>query len=552
MRSTTPKVLHELCGRPMVAWPVLRRARGRRRARRRGRRARRGRWRDTLPEGVGDRRPAGGRRHRRRGPRAPRSTSARRRRCVVLSGDVPLVTADGDRASSSPRTSAAAPQATMATMMLDDPTGYGRVVRDADGSVERVVETKADGDATPEELAIRRGQHRHLRLRRRPAARRAAERLTHRQRPGRAVPARRARPRCRRASPRTSLDDPTLLLGVNDRADLAAVRAHRPARASTSDHMRAGVTIVDPATTLIDADVRDRPGHDDRARRRSCAATTAVGEGCTIGPLTTAIDAVVGDDASVVHSYLLGAEVGAGRPSGRSPTCAPAPSCAPARRRARSSRSRTPTSARAPRCPHLSYIGDADVGPGTNLGAATITANYDGARQAPHDDRRRRAHVSVDTTLRRAGHGRRRRLHGGRTRSITEDVPAGALGIARARQTQHRGLRGPQGEPTGDRPDRGVHSPLPHERSGAARHGDQPADRLRQAADAVRGPREPGARAPKIADKLGVDLGPVTLKTFSNGEVYCRYEESIRGADVFIVQPTCGNPDHGHHAPTTR
>jgi ribose-phosphate pyrophosphokinase len=53
---------------------------------------------------------------------------------------------------------------------------------------------------------------------------------------------------------------------------------------------------------------------------------------------------------------------------------------------------------------------------------------------------------------------------------------------------------------------------------------------------------ELGAR---IADKIGVDLGPVTLKTFSNGEVYCRYEESIRGADVFIVQPTCGNPDTG-------
>src|ERR1700678_3458236 len=53
------------------------------------------------------------------------------------------------------------------------------------------------------------------------------------------------------------------------------------------------------------------------------------------------------------------------------------------------------------------------------------------------------------------------------------------------------------------------------------------------------------ALANKIADKLGVDLGPVTLKTFSNGEVYCRYEESIRGADVFIVQSTCGNPDTG-------
>jgi ribose-phosphate pyrophosphokinase len=51
--------------------------------------------------------------------------------------------------------------------------------------------------------------------------------------------------------------------------------------------------------------------------------------------------------------------------------------------------------------------------------------------------------------------------------------------------------------------------------------------------------------ASRIADKLGVDLGPVTLKTFSNGEVYCRYDESIRGADVFIVQPTCANPEVG-------
>src|ERR687889_2081830 len=54
--------------------------------------------------------------------------------------------------------------------------------------------------------------------------------------------------------------------------------------------------------------------------------------------------------------------------------------------------------------------------------------------------------------------------------------------------------------------------------------------------------------AANIADKLGVELGPVTLKTFSNGEVYCRFEESIRGADVFIVQPTCGNPLTGGNA----
>src|SRR5881392_3392056 len=49
----------------------------------------------------------------------------------------------------------------------------------------------------------------------------------------------------------------------------------------------------------------------------------------------------------------------------------------------------------------------------------------------------------------------------------------------------------------------------------------------------------------KIADKLGIALGPITLKTFSNGEVYCRFDESIRGADVFLIQPTCGNPVTG-------
>ncbi len=63
----------------------------------------------------------------------------------------------------------------------------------------------------------------------------------------------------------------------------------------------------------------------------------------------------------------------------------------------------------------------------------------------------------------------------------------------------------------------------------------------------VSGRANPGLAA-RIADKLGVELAPMTLKTFANGEVYCRYEESVRGADVFIVQPTCANPDAGLNA----
>jgi ribose-phosphate pyrophosphokinase len=72
----------------------------------------------------------------------------------------------------------------------------------------------------------------------------------------------------------------------------------------------------------------------------------------------------------------------------------------------------------------------------------------------------------------------------------------------------------------------------------------EPADRLQQAADAVQRAREPAAGR-QDRRQAGRRARAGHLKTFSNGEVYCRYEESIRGADVFIVQPTCGNPDEG-------
>ena len=183
-----------------------------------------------------------------------------------------------------------------------------------------------------------------------------------------------------------------------------------------------------------------------------------MGEGCTIGPLTHR-DRRRRRRRGQRRALLPARRRGRAR-GDRRPVRLPAPGHRPARegrRRARSSRSRTPTSARARRCPHLSYIGDADVGPGTNLGAATITANYDGRRQAPHDDRRERAHVGRHDA-RRAGHGRRRGLHGGelgdhrrRAARARWASPARARRTSRATRTARR--------PTG-RPDRGVHSPF--------------------------------------------------------------------------------------------
>jgi CTP:molybdopterin cytidylyltransferase MocA len=152
MRSATPKVLHDLCGRPLIAWPVTAALEsgaskvvvvgGPDRVLARALPDRVGLAVQEQPRGTGDAVRAAA---DHLDPSAP---------VIVLSGDVPLVTAELIRELTEVHVLAEA-AATMVTMELDDPTGYGRVVRGADGNVERVVETKAEGEATAEQLAIR-------------------------------------------------------------------------------------------------------------------------------------------------------------------------------------------------------------------------------------------------------------------------------------------------------------------------------------------------------------------------------------------------------------
>src|SRR4051794_38413657 len=151
MRSATPKVLHPLCGRPLVAWPIAAaRAAGASRivvvdGPDRALEPHLPAGVDIAiqqePKGTGDAvRAAAGHLH----PEVP---------VLVLAGDVPLITAEAIDALVTAHNRAQA-AATMATMVLDDPTGYGRVLRDLQGNVARVVETKSPGDASTEELAI--------------------------------------------------------------------------------------------------------------------------------------------------------------------------------------------------------------------------------------------------------------------------------------------------------------------------------------------------------------------------------------------------------------
>lgn len=433
MRSRIPKMLHPLCGRPLVAWPIAA-------AREAGAASvvvvdsPERPLADHLPDGVTTAvQPApdgtGG------AVRAAARHLDDDATVVVLPGDVPLVRAGAIRRLVAAHVEHAA-AATIATMHLDDPAGYGRIVRDARGDVERVVETKADGDATPEQLAIHEVNSAIFAFDG-GALKRALHELAADNAQGElylpdVIPALRAEGATVRAH---ALDDPHLALGINDRVQLARVRAIAQQRIHDA-HGRAGVTIVDPASTLIDvtvsigADTTVEPGSFLRG-------STTIGEGCTVGPLTTLVDATLHDEVTVVHSYVVGAEIQ------RHATVGPFAYLRPGTILRQRSKAGTFVEIKnsdvgaGTKVPHLSYIGDADIGEDTNLGAATITANYDGVGKH-RTTIGSRVHTGVDTTL-VAPVTLGDDVFTGANSAITKDVPPKALGIAREHQRNYEG-----------------------------------------------------------------------------------------------------------------
>lgn len=435
MRSATPKVLHELCGRPMVAWPVL--------AAREAGAAR------VVVVSSPDVDLA---------PALPEGTSMAVQPVpdgtggavlaalpgvepgipvVILSGDVPLVSAEALTALVAAHVASGA-AATMATTLLDDPSGYGRVVRDADGHVERVVETKKPGDATPEQLEIREVNTGIFCFDHAAVAdalprvgtdnaqgeRYLPEVLTILREQGAVVAAH-------------VVDDAALVLGVNDRVALADVRALAQRRILEA-HMLAGVTIVDPASTVVDAGVTI--GQDTVVEPFTCLrGATTVGRDARIGPSTTVIDTAIGDGVTVLHSYVQEAELRAGASVGPFAYLRPHALLREGAKAGTFVEIKNSDIGEGTKVPHLSYIGDADVGPGTNLGAATITANYNGktktkARTTIGADVR----TSVDTTLvAPVSLGDRAYTAAGSV--VVQDVPDAALAVARARQRNVEG-----------------------------------------------------------------------------------------------------------------
>ena len=428
MRSKLPKVLHPVCGRPMLHWPVLA-------AQEAG--ADRvvvvagpdGRLDGKLPAGVvlavqpvAD--GTGG------AVRAAMEHIEGDDPIVVLSGDVPLVSAAVIRALVDEQiTNGNA--ATMVTTRLDDPTGYGRVVRDTTGGVLRVVETKTPGDATKRELAILEVNVGIFCFE--PAALRRAladledDNSQHEYYLPDTLPLLRHAGLHVAAHP---IDDPGLVLGVNDRVQLARVTAVAQHRILVG-HMRTGVTVIDPASTSVDADVLIGP---DTVLEPGCAlrGATRIGESCRIGPQSTLIDTVLGDEVSVAHSYATGAQAEDGVSIGPFAYLRPGAILRSASKVGTFVEIKNSAIGEGAKVPHLSYIGDADVGARSNLGAGTITANYDGRekhRTTIGEDVRGGVDTSFVAPV-RVGDG----AWTAAGSVVTEDVPAGALAVARARQ----------------------------------------------------------------------------------------------------------------------
>jgi bifunctional UDP-N-acetylglucosamine pyrophosphorylase / glucosamine-1-phosphate N-acetyltransferase len=433
MRSETPKLLHPLCGRPMIAWPVAAAnqagaekvvvVEGPRRE-----------LEAVLDQGV----------EFAVQERALGTADAVRAAAAQIDGAETVIVLNGDHPLISPRTIAelveaherSGAAATIGTAVLEDPSGYGRVVRGPDGTVERVVETKSPGDAGELELHIREVNTGFYAFDGRELLS-ALERVRSDNAQGElylpdVLPILRQDERTVVAH---EITQPGAMLGVNDRVALAQVRAVAQ-RLIHERLMLAGATIVDPSLTVIDVDVEVEPDAVI-APFSSLHGSTHLGSGSTIGPGSTLIDARVGQGSKVIHSYVDGAEIGDRVSVGPFAYLRPGTEMRAGSKAGTFVEVKNSIVGEGSKVPHLSYIGDADIGEGTNLGAATITANYDGYRKhrTTIGDR---VKTSVDTTLvAPVSLGDEAYTAAGSV--ITTDVPPGALGVARARQENIEG-----------------------------------------------------------------------------------------------------------------
>ncbi len=351
---------------------------------------------------------------------------------IVTNADVPLL--QSSTLTDLHRAHTAAPTAvTVLSVQQDDPTGYGRIIRSADGDVTAIVEEK---DATAEQRAITEVNSGVFAFDA-DILRTALGQLKSDNAQGElyltdVLGIARAAGHPVRAHMATNADE---LAGVNDRVQLAAAGAELNRRIVEAA-MRGGATIVDPANTWIDVtvtigqDVTILPGTQLHGR-------THIADGATIGPDTTLTDTTVGTGATVIRAHGQEAVIGANVNVGPFAYMRPGTVLGDGAKLGTFVETKNAALGRGTKVPHLTYVGDATIGENTNIGVSSVFVNYDGVNKH---------HTTVGSNVRTGsdtmfiapvtiGDG----VYSGAGTVIKEDVPPGALVVSGGTQRNIEG-----------------------------------------------------------------------------------------------------------------
>ena len=431
MRSQIPKVLHEVCGEPMIWYPVSLAL-----ARqwspvvvisKQGGKVREfleGRFGQKVRFGVQD--PPLGTGHALMSVREQFLGAGGK--AIILYGDVPLLSGDHLDAllDGAQGTSVA-----FLSCRVAEPTGYGRVVRDERGEVERIVEHR---DATPEQRAITE-VNTGIYLMDVAFLGEALDNLQSANDQGEYYLTDVVELAFRRGLvvKAIEIEDIQAILGVNDRRELARSEALMNRRLLDA-LMLSGVTVVDPARTSMGPRVQIGP---DTVVYPDCSfqGEVRVGAGCRIGPGAVLGDCSLADGVRVqAYSVLEGCTVAARAVVGPFARLRPGAALAEEVKVGNFVEIKKSRLGKGSKANHLAYIGDAEIGAGVNIGAGTITCNYDGIHKHKTiiEDG---VFIGSDTQLVAPVKVGKDAVVGAGT-TVTVDVPAGALAVSRVRQ-QH-------------------------------------------------------------------------------------------------------------------
>ncbi|KZS72927.1 bifunctional N-acetylglucosamine-1-phosphate uridyltransferase/glucosamine-1-phosphate acetyltransferase [Mycobacterium kansasii] len=346
---------------------------------------------------------------------------------VVASGDTPLLDADtlADLIATHSATHPAGQAAvTVLTTTLSDPHGYGRILRTQDNEVMAIVEQT---DATPSQREIREvntGVYAFDIAVLRSALSRLSSNNAQQElyltdviailrRDGHTVSAR-------------HVDDSALVAGVNNRVQLAQLGAELNRRI-VATHQLAGVTVIDPATTWIDVDVaigRDTVIHPGS----QLLGRTQIGGHCVIGPDTTLTDVTVGDGATVIRTHGTSSSIGDGATVGPFTYLRPGTVLGADGKLGAFVEVKNSTIGTGTKVPHLTYVGDADIGEHSNIGASSVFVNYDGTakQRTTIGSHVRTGSDTMFVAPVTVGDG----AYTGAGTVVREDVPPGALAVS--------------------------------------------------------------------------------------------------------------------------